>query len=67
MALKDRIIELRKENGWTQKQVAEILKMSPTGYASWEQGLSEPSTAQIKILCKLYKVTSDYLLELADN
>ena len=64
--IKERLKELRKENGYTQKQVAKILNKSETGYASWEQGLAEPSLCDVVSLCKLYGVSSDYLIGLLD-
>jgi len=64
--IKDKLKELRKENGMTQKQVANLLKRSETGYASWEQGLAEPSVNDIRVLCKIYGVSADYLLGLED-
>ena len=64
--IKERLKELRKENGYTQKQVAKILNKSETGYASWEQGLAEPGLCDIISLCELYGVTSDYLIGLSN-
>lgn len=60
--IKDRLKELRKENNLTQKQVAKILNKSETGYASWEQGLSEPNINDLILLSKYYNVTIDYLV-----
>ena len=60
--IKDRLKELRKENNLTQKQVARILNKSETGYASWEQGLSEPNINDLILLSKYYNVTIDYLV-----
>lgn len=59
-----KIKELRKEKGLTQKQLAALLNKSETGYASWEQGLSEPSVNDIRLLCKIFDVSADYLLGL---
>ena len=64
MELKEKLKELRKEKEYTQSQVAEMLKMSKTGYASWEQGLSEPGTTAIKKLCQIYNITADELLDM---
>ena len=64
--IKDKLKELRKESGLTQKEVAKLLKKSETGYASWEQGLAEPSVNDIRVLCKIYGVSADYLLGLED-
>lgn len=61
-----RIKELRKEAGYTQKQLAKLLNKSETGFASWEQGLSEPSVNDLRLLCKLLNVSADYLLGLEE-
>jgi len=56
------IKELRKEKGLTQKQLAGMINKSPTGLASWEQGLAEPNVNDIRLLCKIFKVSADYLI-----
>lgn len=61
-----RIKELRKEAGYTQKQVAKMLNKSETGFASWEQGLSEPSVNDLRLLCRIFNVSADDLLGLED-
>ena len=47
MNIGTRIKEIRLLNNWKQKDMATKLSMSTTGYASWEQGLSEPNTSQL--------------------
>lgn len=64
--IKFRIKEQRKEKGLTQKQLAQLVNKSETGVASWEQGLSEPCVNDIRLLCKIFEVTADYLLGLED-
>lgn len=64
--IRHRIKELRKEKGLKQKELAELLNKSPTAVASWEQGLSEPNVNDIRTLCKIFEITSDYLLGLED-
>ncbi len=59
--------ELRKENGLTQKQLAELLNKSATGYASWEQGLAEPSVNDMRLLCMILNVSADTLLGLDEE
>ena len=56
--------ELRKERNLTQYQLAKMLNKSETGYASWEQGLSEPSINDIRLLCEIFEVSSDFLLDI---
>ena len=62
-----KIKELRKEIGLTQKQLAKMINKSETGFASWEQGLSEPSVNDIRLLCFILDVSADYLLGLEDE
>ena len=62
-----KIKELRKEAKFTQKQLANMLNKSETGFASWEQGLSEPSVNDIRLLCSIFGVSADYLLGLEDE
>lgn len=67
MEFKDILKSIRKERGMTQKDVYELLKISPNGYASWEQGRTEPDIKSIKKLCKIFDVSADYLLGLEDE
>lgn len=62
-----KIKELRKEAGLTQKQLAKMLNKSETGFASWEQGLSEPSVNDLRLLCMILNVSADYLIGLEDE
>ena len=51
----------------SQQQVAALLNMSRTGYASWEQGLAEPSLNDVRKMCIIFDVSSDELLEIASE
>ena len=64
MELKNKLKELRKEKGLTQKELAKKLNISVTGYASWEQGLAEPNLNTIKTICKIFNISADELLDL---
>lgn len=61
--LKDRLKEFRKAENLTQRQKANSLNMSVTGYASWEQGLAEPNTTDIKRICTILNITPNDLLD----
>jgi len=53
---------LRKQNNKTQAEIAEILKVAPTTYGGYENGINEPT---IDTLCKLadyHNVSLDYLV-----
>lgn len=65
--IKNRIKELRKEKGLTQKQLAVLMNKSETGLASWEQGLSEPNVNDLRLLCRIFECSADYLLGLRDD
>lgn len=57
-ALKDR----RAAANYTQEYVAETLGVSRQAVSKWESGASEPSTANLMALARLYQVTVDELL-----
>lgn len=62
-----RIRELRQDHDLTQREVAEFLGMSQTGYSKYETGENDiPTTVLIK-LSKLYHVSIDYILEQTDH
>ncbi|MBE5736602.1 MAG: helix-turn-helix transcriptional regulator [Clostridiales bacterium] len=60
--MKDRLRELRKEKGVTQKVVADAIGVTESAYSNYEQGLREPSVMIIIALCRYYDVSADYLL-----
>ena len=62
-----RLRELREDNDLTQQQVADILNVGLTTYRRWEVGDRTILTNVITDLCKLYKVSADYILGLTDN
>ena len=66
MQFKERLRTARTEIGFTQKQVYEKLNLSPNGYASYEQGRTEPNLATLKKICEILDVSADYLIGLQD-
>lgn len=62
-----RLRESRKYAGYSQKQVAEILGMVQPAYARYELGMIELDYQKLVALCKLYDVSSDYILGLRDE
>ncbi len=53
---------LRESENLTQKDMAEMLNMSVTGYASYEQGKAEPDIDTLIILARFFNVSVDYLV-----
>ena len=56
---KEKLKELRKEKGLSQKEFAEKLGIAVSTYANWEQGRTEPS------ICDIYNLLS--VLEIEAN
>lgn len=61
----ERLLELRKEKGWTQVKVAESLGISAVCYLHYEKGQRVPPLGIIVAVAKLYDVSADYLLGIA--
>ena len=62
----NRIRELREDSDYTQAYVAEFLGTSQTMYARYERGANEMPIRHLIKLHALYKVSTDYLLNLSD-
>ena len=62
-----RIKELRQDHDLTQKEVAEYLGIEQTVYSRYERGINDMKIENLVKLCKLYKVSSDYVLGLPKN
>ena len=62
-----RIRDLREDRDLTQKQVAQYLGMSQTGYSKYETGENDIPTAVLLKLADLYQTTTDYLLGRVDK
>ncbi len=58
------IKDLREDNDMTQQEVANYLGTSQTMYARYERGANEMPIRHLIKLCKLYNVSSDYILGL---
>jgi len=62
-----RIRDLREDHDLTQKQVAQMLGMSQTGYSKYETGENDIPTAVLIKLADMYKTSVDYLLGRTDT
>ena len=63
MILADKIIELRKKNGWSQEDLAEKLEVSRQSISKWEGAQSIPDMNKILKLSEVFSVSTDYLLK----
>lgn len=66
MKFNERLKAIRRECGKTQKDVYTLLGISANGYASYEQGRTEPSIETLIKLCQIFEVSADYLLGIED-
>lgn len=66
MTIGERIRGLREDKDMTQTQVAKILNTSQTVYSRYERNERLLPTDLLIILCKYYKVSSDYILGLSN-
>ena len=62
-----RLRDLRQDQDLTQKQLAVLLKMSQTGYSTYETGENDVPTWALIRLAELYRTRVDYLLGLTDR
>lgn len=57
-----RIAALRRAAGWSQADLAQRLKISPSTVGMYEQGRREPAVQMLIELSNLFGVTIDYLV-----
>lgn len=63
MILADKIIDLRKKNGWSQEELASQLGVSRQSVSKWESGQSIPDLDRILKMSTIFGVSTDYLLK----
>lgn len=63
MILGEKIIGLRKKNGWSQEELAEKMNVSRQAVSKWEAAQTTPDLGKILQLADLFGVTTDYLLK----
>ena len=62
-----RLKEFRKDNKFTQQNLADILKVSRTTIAEYERGTNIIATPFLYTICKNYNISADYLLGRIDK
>ena len=63
MILADKIIRLRKKNGWSQEELADKMNVSRQAVSKWESAQTIPDLGKILQLGEIFGVTTDYLLK----
>lgn len=62
LEIANRLVQLRKDNGLSQEDLAEKLSVSRQAISKWERAESSPDTDNLIALAKLYNVSLDDLL-----
>ena len=62
-----RLLALRKENGETQTQLAQLLGVGKTQISEMENGNAFTTLEKLVLICEHYHVSSDSLLGLPDE
>lgn len=62
-----RLQEIRKERGFSRKEMAEKLKITPRAYQYYEEGKREPDYDKLAALARHLNITTDYLLGLTET
>ena len=63
MIFADKLITLRKKEGWSQEDLAARIAVSRQSVSKWESAQSVPDLEKILKLADLFNVTTDYLLK----
>ena len=63
MIMADKIIELRKKNGWSQEELADKLDVSRQSISKWEGAQSVPDMKRIIQMSEIFGVSTDFLLK----
>ncbi|MDY5654574.1 MAG: helix-turn-helix transcriptional regulator, partial [Bacilli bacterium] len=58
----NRLLELRKKNGYSQEELANKLGISRQSVSKWERAEASPDTDNLILLAKIYNVSLDELL-----
>ena len=67
MDYRKRLKDIREDRDLTQSQVGAVINKSQQGYNHIETGRAELKIDDLKLLCKFYKVSADYLIGLSDD
>lgn len=63
MTFGEKLSKLRKENNYTQEQLADILCVSRQSVSKWESNMAYPETDKLICLARLFECSTDYLLK----
>jgi len=65
--LRNNIIRLREERGWSQAELARRINMNNTALNKVEKGVRKLSSSELDELASVFNVSTDYLLGRSDK
>ena len=65
--IRERLRKLREEHNLTQKELAKILRVSPSTISEYEREAKLIATPFLYDICKKYHISADYLLGKIDK
>ena len=63
----DKLIQIRKERGKTQTEIAAILNTSTQYYQKYEKGRHPLPIDHLITLCRYYNISSDWVLGITEE
>ncbi len=67
MTIGDKLSKLRKENNYTQEQLADVLGVSRQAISKWESNITYPEIDKLIRMSELFNCSLDYLLKDAEE
>lgn len=58
----NRLMELRKQNGYSQEELADKIGVSRQAISKWERAAASPDTSNLILLARTYGITLDELI-----
>ena len=62
-----RLQQLRKDRGYTRRELLDNLSFNYSTYANYESGLREPNAEILLTIAKFYNVSIDYIMGFTDR
>lgn len=63
MTTGEKLAKLRRDNNYTQEQLAEKIGVSRQSVSKWESDVLFPETEKLIVLSRMYNCSIDYLLK----
>lgn len=62
MTFAEKLLQLRKKEGYSQDELANKLDVSRQAVSHWEMGTAVPDSINLLYISKIFQVSTDYLL-----